>query len=261
MPLAGEGNWSCPRAANPLSASPEALRGSIPAPPLQGKPQIRPPHSPSVLICNLLKKPERWAQAIRHINEGSMAAMGQVILSQALLSVDAKEREFEAAVREHARHVYRVAQAVLRNHHDAEDAVQETFLRFLRHQRNGAGIRNPRAWLARTAWRVALDRRRQTVAVSLEEAAGVIDTLRAAGASAEEMAAHVQILALVERLIASLPRELRDPLTLSTVEEMTSAEIGEVLGIPEGSVRERISRARTVLSEKLAGLMEKGHGR
>jgi len=190
-----------------------------------------------------------------------MAAIGQVILSQALLSADAKDREFEAAVREHARHVYRVAQAVLRNHHDAEDAVQETFLRFLRQQRNWAGIRNPRAWLARTAWRVALDRRRQVMAVSMEEADGVVETLRAAGASAEEMAAQSQMLALVERLIASLPKELRDPLTLSTVEELTSVEIGEVLGIPQGSVRERVSRARTVLGEKLAGLLEKNRGR
>jgi len=190
-----------------------------------------------------------------------MAAMGQVILSQALLSADAKDREFEAAVRDHARHVYRVAQAVLRNHHDAEDAVQETFLRFLRQQRNWPEIRNPHAWLGRTAWRVALDRRRQTVAVSLDDVAGVVETLRAAGASAEEVAAHAQMLALVERLIASLPRELRDSLTLSTVEELTSAEIGEVLGIPEGSVRQRVSRARAVLSEKLAALLEKSHGR
>jgi RNA polymerase sigma-70 factor (ECF subfamily) len=190
-----------------------------------------------------------------------MAAMGQVILSQALLTADGKDREFEAAVREHARHVYRVAQAVLRNHHDAEDTVQETFLRFLRQQRSWAEIRNPRAWLARTAWRVALDRRRQVVAVSLEEVADVVGALRAAGASAEEMAADGQMLALVERLIASLPKELRDPLTLSTVGEMTSTDIGEMLGIPEGSVRERVSRARTVLSEKLAELLEKGHGR
>jgi RNA polymerase sigma-70 factor (ECF subfamily) len=69
------------------------------------------------------------------------------------------------------------------------------------------------------------------------------------------------MLALVERLMAGLPKELRDPLTLSTVEELTSAEIGEVLGIPEGSVRERVSRARTLLSEKLAVLLEKHHGR
>jgi RNA polymerase sigma-70 factor (ECF subfamily) len=189
-----------------------------------------------------------------------MAAMEQVILSKALLSADERDRDFEAAVREHARHVYRVAQVVLRNHHDAEDAVQETFMRLLRQKGSWAGIHNPRAWLGKTAWRVALDRRLQAVAVSLEEAADVVATLRASGASAEEIAAHSQMLALVERLIASLPKELRDPLTLSTVEELTSAEIGDVLGIPEGSVRERISRARNLLSEKLAGLLEKHHG-
>ncbi len=190
-----------------------------------------------------------------------MAAMGQVILSQVLLGVDAQDRDFEAAVHEHSRYVYRVAMATLRNHHDAEDAVQETFLRLLRQRKCWAEIRNVRAWLARTAWRVAIDRKRHPAAVSLEDAAGVIDTLRASGASAEEIASHSQILAMVERLIASLPRELRDPLTLSTVEEMTSAEIGEILGIPEGSVRERVSRARSILNGKLAGLMEKSHGR
>ena len=190
-----------------------------------------------------------------------MAALEQVILSKALLSADARDREFEAAVREHARYVYGVAQAVLRNHHDAEDAVQETFLRYLREERNWAGIRNLRGWLARTAWRVAVDRRRQVVAVSLEEAADAVANLRASGASAEEVASHAQMLVLVERLIASLPKDLRDPLTLSTVEEMTSAEIGEVLGIPEGSVRERVARARAMLFEKLAGLVEKHHGR
>jgi RNA polymerase sigma-70 factor (ECF subfamily) len=190
-----------------------------------------------------------------------MAVMGQVALSEALLSADVKDREFDSAVREHAQYVYRVAQAVLRNHHDAEDAVQETFLRFLRQQGNWSRIRNLRAWLARTAWRIALDRRRQVVPVSLADAADVVETLRAAGTTAEEVASQSQTLALVERLIASLPKDLRAPLTLSTVEEMSSAEIGESLGIPEGSVRERVSRARKVLSEKLVGLMEKNHGR
>lgn len=190
-----------------------------------------------------------------------MVAIEQVTLSQALLDADAKARDFEAAVREHARYVYRVAQVVLRNHHDAEDAVQETFLRFLRQQQNWAGIRNPRSWLAKTAWRVAVDRRRQTVAVSLEDAGDAVGALRAAGASVEHMAAQGQILALVERLILSLPKDLRDPLTLSTVEDMTSAEIGELLEVPEGSVRERIARARNLLREKLAGLMERNRGR
>lgn len=190
-----------------------------------------------------------------------MAVTGQVILSQVLLSVDAKDQEFEAAVREHARYIYRVVQAVLRNHHDAEDAVQETFLRYLRQQGKWGKIRNHRAWLARTAWRVAIDRRRQFTPLSLEEAAEAVAALRAQGAGADKIAATAQMLALVERLISSLPKALREPLTLSSVQELTSAEIGEVLEIPEGSVRERISRARRVLAEKLAELLEKNRGR
>jgi len=189
-----------------------------------------------------------------------MAAMGQVVLREAALATDASDQQFQAAVREHARYVYRVAQAVLKNHHDAEDAVQETFLRFLQCKRQWSGIRNPRAWLARTAWRVAVDRRRRAPPISLEDAAVEIETLRTKGASTEEVAAHRQTLALVERLIASLPKSLREALTLSTVGELTSAEIGEILGIPEGSVRQRVSRARSVLSEKLAGSLEMKHG-
>ena len=190
-----------------------------------------------------------------------MAAMGQVILSEALFSVEARDRELEAAVRDHARHIYRIANTVLRNHQDAEDAVQETFLRFLRQQRKRKAIHDPRGWLARTAWRLALDRRRQATPLSLEETAGVLETLRASGVNAEEAASHAQTLALVERLITSLPRELREPLTLATIGEMTSAEIGEVLGIPEGSVRERVARARAVLAGKLAALLERNRGR
>ena len=186
-----------------------------------------------------------------------MAAMEQLMLGEAVLTADSGELEFQALVRDHARHVYQVAHAVLRNHHDAEDAVQEAFLRFLRLGRKWGEVRNPRAWLARTVWRVAVDRRRTAQAVSLEEAAGVIATLCAKGASVEELAATSEMLALVERLVASLPRELRDPMVLSTVEEMTSAEIAEVLGIPEGSVRQRVARARAMLSEKLASWLEK----
>jgi RNA polymerase sigma-70 factor, ECF subfamily len=206
-------------------------------------------------------KSERQVPPIRHISEGCMAALEQVVLSRAFPSVEARDRELEVVIREHSRYVYRLALAVLRNHHDAEDAVQETFLRLLRQPGNGAQIRQPRAWLARTVWRVALDRRRKIDPVSLEEAVEAVAALRAGGAGAEEIAATAQMLSLVERLIASLPKDLRDPLTLSTVEELTSAEIGEVLGIPKGSVRGRVSRARRVLAEKLAGLLEKNRGR
>ena len=65
---------------------------------------------------------------------------------------------FTALVTRQARFVYRVAYSILRNSHDAEDVVQETFLRIYR-ARNWTSMANERAFLARVAWRIAVDRR------------------------------------------------------------------------------------------------------
>lgn len=186
-----------------------------------------------------------------------MSVPGQGILDEPFPIAAAPTDEVEAAVEEHSRLVYRVAYSALRNHHDAEDATQETFLRFLKHRHDWPRIRDRRAWLARTAWRVAIDARRRPAATSLDEAAGVVSTLRAAGKGAEEIVAHDETSALLHQLIDGLPRELRETLTLSMVEEMSSAEVGEILGIPPGSVRERLWRARQILKEKLRAVLEK----
>ena len=97
--------------------------------------------------------------------------------------------------------------------------------------------------------------------VALEEAAEVVSKLRAAGAAVDEIAASRQMMSLLERLVSSLPRYLREALVLSATEELTSAEISQVLGIPEGSVRTRLLRARGILREKLAALWEHKHAR
>lgn len=175
--------------------------------------------------------------------------------------MQAAQDELESAVREHSRTVYKVAFAALRNHHDAEDAAQETYLRFWRHREHWGEIRDRRAWLARTAWHVALDRRRRRHEVGSDDAAESVRQLRAQGGTPEEIAAHEQMTALLARLIASLPEDLRGVLTLSTVEELNSVEISGVLGIPEGSVRTRLMRARELLREKLSAVMDRKHGR
>lgn len=189
-----------------------------------------------------------------------MVVSGQVSLSEPIAMADAARDEFEGIVRDHARFVHKVVYSVLRNHHDAEDAAQETFLRFLRNRKKWPQIRDRRAWLARTAWRVALDRRKPKE-VGLDEVAEAVLELRDQGAGADEIAAAEQMTALLGRLIAALPQDLRDAMTLSTVEELTLVEISEVLGIPEGSVRTRLFRAREILREKLSNLLERKRGR
>jgi RNA polymerase sigma-70 factor (ECF subfamily) len=60
--------------------------------------------------------------------------------------------------------------------------------------------------------------------------------------------------ALLHRLIDALPEELRQPLVLSAIEEMTSREVAEAMGIPEGTVRTRVMRARAELKRRFEAM-------
>lgn len=165
-------------------------------------------------------------------------------------------RELETIVRRHARFVYQVAYLLLRNHHDAEDATQETFARVWRYRKRLPEVLDRKAWLARIAWRVALDRRKNPAEISLADAAEAVSDLYAAGESAEKIACDKQMAVLLDQLIATLPGKLRDPILLSLDQELTQAEIGRVLKIPESSVRTRLFRARQMLRQKLSSILE-----
>ena len=177
----------------------------------------------------------------------------RALTQNALLMTATNEDALEAAVREHARLVYRIAYSVSRNHHDAEDATQETFMRVLRYRRKLDGISDPKTWIARIAWRVAVEqaKKRPAVSVSEQEAGAAISPLRADGKSAEEIAASNEMALILESLIAALPDSLRDALRLSTVEELLPGEIAKLLDTSEASVRSRLFRARQILKNKL----------
>ncbi|HYK34960.1 RNA polymerase sigma factor [Alloacidobacterium sp.] len=165
------------------------------------------------------------------------------------------EAEFTAFVQRQSRFVFRVAYAVLRHAHDAEDVVQEVFLKLYR---NGAWekLQNEQAFLARTAWRVAVDRLPNLS--SMSEA----DTeVPSSNPTPEENVVASDWHNKVHRLIDGLPEELRQPLALSSIQELNSGEIATILGIPEGTVRTRIMRARQLLREKLAAMEEKGYAK
>jgi RNA polymerase sigma-70 factor, ECF subfamily len=184
----------------------------------------------------------------------------QAILSDASAMDDASDQELshelEAVVRQHARFVYQVAYLLLRNHHDAEDSTQETFMRVWRYRKRLPEARDLKAWLARIAWRVALDRRKKSAEISLADAADAVFKLYAVGESAEKIAGAKQMAVLLDQLIATLPGKLRDPMLLSLDQELTQAEIGRVLNIPESSVRTRLFRARQMLRQKLSSILE-----
>ena len=202
------------------------------------------------------------------MSEGRRVVAGEAILSGvaridriagegAAAPTHAAGEAIEFLVREHSRLVYRIAYAVLRRHHDAEDATQETFLRVLRYRAKLAGVEEPKTWLARIAWRVAIDRGRQRGRqreIPLDDPEKPID-VPSATAGADDSVQGTQVSAALEKLIAALPGKLREPLILSAIDEMSPREVAATLGINEAAVRSRVFRARQILKEKLAQRM------
>jgi len=189
---------------------------------------------------------------------------GQAILGESVLKPamarQAVANTLGALVADYTQMVFRIAYSILRTPHDAEDATQECFLRALKHQDLLPQLRSPKTWLSRLAWTAALDKRRSLRPMDSlddEQSGGLaIHSIADTAAAPEQQVAGREMQQMLERLIAGLPEDLRCPLELSTVQELNSAEIAEIMEIPEGSVRTRLFRARKQLKDKLAVLLK-----
>lgn len=164
----------------------------------------------------------------------------------------AKEAALAALVEQYASTLYRVAFSVLRNASDAEDAVQEAFLRVLRHRDTLEEIRDHRVWLIRIVWNIVLDRKRRAkTRPETDDVSELARVLPASGLSAEQRASAAQHHAHVLACVDQLPAKEREVLMLSAFEELNSVEIATVLGVTESSVRSRLFRARNLMSDLL----------
>lgn len=193
------------------------------------------------------------------MSEGRQVVAGEVILSAIATTEHSHDRAhdevLEALVRQHSRLVYRIAYGVLRRHHDAEDAAQETFLRVLRYRAKLPAVEDAKTWLARIAWRVAIDRTRQhgrRLEVPLDDPEKPFAEVASSDALADDTLYGTQVSGVLDRFIAALPEKLRQPLILATIEEISPSDVAATLGINEAAVRSRVFRARQILREKLA---------
>ena len=166
------------------------------------------------------------------------------------------EVDLAALVELHANLLFRVAHSVLRNAHEAEDVVQDTFVRVLQHRSDLPAVRDQRVWLVRIAWNLALDRRRR---LRPEQMDGVFAaSLAARIASADRILDEAERLQRVLLAMDALPKAERAALLLNAVEEMSTHEIAGVLGKSESAVRALLFRGRTRLKERLATMERKG---
>jgi RNA polymerase sigma-70 factor (ECF subfamily) len=165
----------------------------------------------------------------------------------------------EALMRRHNRTLYRTARAILRDDAEAEDAVQEAYIRAFR---GLAGFRSDSSfstWLVRIAANEALMRRRSSVRraqVFPIEAAGREPSFHEEVAmdspGPESQAMNGELRRMLEARIDALPDLYRAVFVLRAVEELSVEETAAVLGLPEATVRTRFFRARGLLRAALA---------
>lgn len=136
--------------------------------------------------------------------------------------------------------IYAVALRLTGRHHEAEDAVQDTWLAALKSKHKFRGESLATTWIYRIAVRsaIAVRNRNQKTGMSLD-----IDVNAREGMTAEK---RESIHALLEALNTLSP-EQRSVIALSAVEKLGAEQIGKILGIPQGTVWSRLSNARKTL--------------
>jgi RNA polymerase sigma-70 factor, ECF subfamily len=173
----------------------------------------------------------------------------ELSLAYPKIEAAAAELDLPALVAEYSPLLFRVAYSVLRNAAEAEDAVQDAFVRVLEHRRSIMDVRDPRAWLVRIAWNLALDRRRRVKPAQMDDLQAA--ALASPGVSADLALSQARETAAVLRAIDRLPEPERQALLLTTLEELTTPEVASIMGRSESGVRALVFRARARLRERL----------
>lgn len=148
--------------------------------------------------------------------------------------------------------LFRVAHAVLRHRAEAEDAVQDTFVRVLEHRADLAGVRDMRVWLVRICWRLALDRRRRIRPQQMDEEFAA--SLACGDVPADQALDQRQEMRRLLDELERLPAAERQALLLSTMDELSAVEVAGIMQRSESAVRALVFRAR----QRLRTRMEKG---
>jgi RNA polymerase sigma-70 factor (ECF subfamily) len=155
---------------------------------------------------------------------------------------------FAGLVRRHQRRAYAVARAIVLSHDDAEDAVQEAFLHAFRALERFRPEQAFGAWLHRIVANAALDIARRRKVRDADELPETLSSPHKDPAEADELRARLA------RALTTLGERQRAVIVLHDVEGYKHAEIGTLLGIPEGTARSDLHHARTHLRRQLSNL-------
>jgi len=159
------------------------------------------------------------------------------------------ETDLAALVETYSALLFRVAHSIVRNPAEAEDIVQDVFVRVLQHRHKLPDVQDLRVWLVRIAWNLALDRRRKIRPEQLDEL--FAQALVAGTTPADQALSEARQITIVFAEIEKLPKQERSALLLSAVDELSITEIAAVMTKTDSAVRALLFRARTHLRQRL----------
>ena len=164
-----------------------------------------------------------------------------------------KMRRFRDAALPHLDDLYTLARYLMRNPTDAEDAVQECYLRALRHfdSYRGPAMKPWLLAILRNVCNAEFARRgKEEVPTDFAQDESVAEDMpmwQEPQASPEKLILRQQDSATIRRLVADLPEPFRETIVLREVNDLSYQEIAEVAGVPVGTVMSRLARARAML--------------
>jgi RNA polymerase sigma-70 factor (ECF subfamily) len=184
-----------------------------------------------------------WSQVVRRCMDGDSGAWAEL-------------------VRTHHRRVYGLCYRFTGNNADAEDLTQDVFLKIYSNLSSFDTTRGSlQVWITTMTRNLLVDNFRRTrnqratdsLDAGWEETDELrpIDRLQAGGPSPHEKAAQKELAKMVQGALAKVSVELREAVILRDLQDMDYKEIAQVLGIPEGTVKSRISRGRAELARLL----------
>ena len=181
-------------------------------------------------------------------------------VSLAALVATGDEGAIRLLMRRHNQALFRTARAILRDDTEAEDALQDAYLKAFRAMGTFRADAKLSTWLIRIVANEALGRlrkaRRSAEIIVLDGGADIETrddmTTTQSEAQPEREAERAQARRIMESKIDELPDAFRAVFVLRAVEEMTVEEVAASLDIPEATVRTRFFRARALLRESLA---------
>jgi RNA polymerase sigma-70 factor (ECF subfamily) len=162
-------------------------------------------------------------------------------------------RRFRDAALPHLDDLYTLARYLMRNTTDAEDAVQECYLRALRHfdSYRGPAMKPWLLAILRNVCNAEFARRgKEEVPTDFAQDESVAEDMpmwQEPQASAEKLILRQQDSATIRRLVADLPEPFRETIVLREVNDLSYQEIAEIAGVPVGTVMSRLARARAML--------------